>query len=278
MGDSSVAPPATPPVPPKRKLRLTLMDHHVLQTIATNGFQTYAELRQGCLKEAGRTWAWDRLRRLSDENLLHECRDDKGALLGWALHPNTNTEVIGVDPETMKAAQRVPHYKTSFQHDLALRDVRSILIQSSAITRWIPEHALKREIARRYHYLTERLRREKLMSVPDALLHIKSGRTDSKAALELELTRKSKKRLSQKFEEYALSSEIGFAFFVVKGEKLLRFLSDVHRQTVSNSVRIKLSRRQNGIYFVEYSELKRRGLDAGFVGIEDRFTLRELAA
>ncbi|MGZ6311231.1 MAG: hypothetical protein ACXWOH_11395 [Bdellovibrionota bacterium] len=112
--------------------------------------------------------------------------------------------------------------------------------------------------------------------IPDALLLLKSGGVESKAAFELELSQKSRKILCEKFEAYLVSKEFDFSFFVAKDERLLEVLKRAYDYTVANSLKVKIAKERNGIYFATLGEIRRKGIDAEFVGAHDTLSFAEL--
>ena len=148
---------------------------------------------------------------------------------------------------------------------------------SPVIKKWIPEQKLRHDLMARFHYLHAIDKGEKLGGLPDALLHIYSGGQDSKAALELELTQKSRKRLYKKLEAHILSPDYDFVLYIIEGEKLFSVLVDAYKHVKEKSVQVKISRKQNGIYLVFLSELQKNGLNAKFQGTQDSFSFADLA-
>ena len=130
----------------------------------------------------------------------------------------------------------------------------------------------------RFAYLHAHDKSEKILALPDALLYLKSGGQDSKAALELELKQKSRRRIFRKFEAHITQPEFDFVFYIVEGEPLLHKLWNIYEEVRKKSVRVKFKKNQNGIYFVTLSDIRKRGLNALFKGIEDSFSLVDLAS
>jgi hypothetical protein len=257
---------------------LTAADHAAIQLIATEGFQTYHELSAGPLKDDNRTHRWDRMKRLVRMGLLRECHSDSGGILGWAIQPKGVGKHYAHAPQALQDAGKVPLYRTSFSHDVVLRRIKGYLTQSPAVTRWIPEHLLKAQVMREFQYFNHHDRREKLLLVPDALLHLQSGGTESKAALELELTQKARRRLYQKIEAYVVSEDFDYVFFVAKDENLKRLLLDVYREVVSRSTCVKIAKQQNGIYFSTLPLLQKHGVHAKFSGDHDTLSFADLSS
>jgi hypothetical protein len=161
---------------------------------------------------------------------------------------------------------------------MILREIQRLLEKSSAIQSWVPEQKLKQELLARFHYLHAQGKGEKLGGLPDAILNLRSDGEESRAALELELTQKSKRRLFRKFEGHITNPDYDFVFYIVEGRSLLDRLWEVYENVRENSSRVKSEKTQNGIYFIELSELRKSALKAEFKGIDDSFSFQDLAA
>lgn len=260
-------------------MRITATDRDVLINIAKRGFQSYQELRNGPLKEFTREHSWASMRKLVKMGYLAMARGDGGEIRGWYLtskggklfegHPTSEGWVL---------TARSPSYRTSYHHDLVLREIQSLLEVSPVITKWIPEQRLRSDLMQRIFYLHAHDKSEKVAALPDALLHLNSDAKESKAALELELKQKSRRRLFRKFEAHIVNSDFDFVFYIVEGRSLLDTLWGVYNEVCKNSVRVKFEKKQNGIFFAELSEVRKLGLKAKFIGIQDSFSFADLAA
>lgn len=259
--------------------RCTKTDHEVLLKIARIGFQSYPELRAGPLKDFSREHSWTCMKKLVEMGLLAEAKGDGGEIRGWFLAPKGGKlfENFATD-EGWAVASRSPSYRTSYHHDRVLREIQSLLEVSPAIKKWVPEQKLRRDLMQRFFYLHAQDKSEKVAALPDALLHLRSGGQDSKAALELELRQKSRRRLFRKFEAHIIHSDFDFVFYIVEGESLLRTLWSVYKEVREKSVHVKFAKRQNGIFFAELSEVRKLGLQAKFKGVHDTFSLADLTA
>ena len=257
--------------------RLTTRDWAILRLIAKVGFQTYAELRLGPVRQASRAHSWVILKKLVEMSYLSEVRGDGDEIRGWSLAPNGVREFEKYrDNESWAVGSNAPRYRTSFRHDTILREIQGALSRSSVIRSWVPEQKLRQELLSRFHYLRAQDKSEKLGGLPDAILHLYSAGKESTAALELELTQKSKRRLFRKFESHITNSEYDYVFYVVEGAPLLDRLWAVYEDVRENSPRVKIERNQNGIYFVELSALRKNPLHAKFEGARDSFSLQDL--
>jgi hypothetical protein len=216
------------------------------------------------------------MKRLVQRGILTESLSDSGSILGWSVNKGARSKLCFLTSSDETLAKKGPVYRTSYIHDVALRQVRETLEASKAITRWIPEHVLKAEVMRRHPFLHHQDRNEKLIAVPDALLHLRSGGVDSKAAIELELTQKSKKRLYKKIEAYVTTDDFNYAFFIAGTDHLMNVLQEVHKNVLATSWRVKLRKQRNGIYFATLENIRTQGIHAQFVAVHDTLSFAEL--
>lgn len=256
---------------------ITNRDQEVLKQIARDGFQTYQELRFGILNGVNRTHAWDLMKKLVTMGLVVEIEGDGGGIRGWSLSPKGQQVLVQSNVEDSWPDVRPPSYKTSFEHDRILREVRRLLCKSPAIKKWVPEHVLRAQIMGHMMSLSHRERSAKLLTVPDALFQFECRGKVFKAALELELTRKSRKRIWQKLESHITSNAFEYVFFVLNDEKLMQLLWSLYEAVRGSSPRVKFASKQNGIYFITLDNLSSKELGAEFKGIQDTFRISDLA-
>jgi hypothetical protein len=246
----------------------------VLNKIADEGFQTYPELRSTVLQNVTRQHSWKLLKKLNTAGFLSECRGDGGGIRGWALSQTGQNQIRINRDDGWKSEYRYPLYKTAYDHDVTLREVKNIFLGSPSITQWTPEYIVKSNAMRAIQYLNHKEKRRKLTAIPDALFQFESADQNFKAALELEMTRKSRSRLLHKFESQVTDSNFDFIFYVVNGEPLMQVLWDTYREVLSQSLRVKMKSQPNGIYFALLENLRRDRLQALFTGKKDTFSFQ----
>ena len=254
----------------------TQNDILILLAIAKDGFQTYRELRAGPLKQISRAHSWVVMKRLTRLGILRECIGDGGGIRGWTLSPTGQRSLQGQVAAEWMTNVKPPKYRTSFDHDVVLREIKAMLCNSPAVSDWTPEHVLKAETMAKVRNLGGRDKGDRMRAVPDAIFKVKHGTKQYMAALELELTQKSKKRLFERFEAHVTNPQTDFSFFIVKGQPLLDSLWKVYRETMAKSFRVKLKSPQNGIYFCELGDLQAKGLSAKFTGLRDSIRFADL--
>lgn len=274
MGNQAVMTCIASKIGRPRGSSLTQTDIQVLRQIAKQGFQTYSELRVTALSGKSRQHSWRLLKRLVALEHLNECRGDGGRISGWVLTLKARKDLSHLFEKGWAVDRRPPSYRTSHDHDVVLREIRGLLEQSPIVSDWVPEHVIKADAMSRIKYLGARDRSAKLLAIPDALFQLKSGAQNTRGALELELTRKSKKRIFQKLEAHILSSEFDFVFTVLDGDSLLKLHWEIYQEVIASSVRLKIKDQQNGIYFSTLQNLREHRLHAIFNGLSGTFSLK----
>ena len=258
---------------------LSKTDYAIIDQIAREGFQTYSELREGPLKGRDRSYSWQLMKRLVRLGVIQECNSGGGGrgILGWSIPRKTIPKLKASGNPEWSELHTGPSYRTSFQHDLILRRIKKLLTASQLITDWVPEHVLKSDAVSRFQYIAPRNRYEKLFLVPDAIVHLGPPERRSNAALELELTRKSRRRIYKKLEAYVTSKDFDYAFFILGSEPLLSVFQEIYRDVRDTSITAKLETDPNEIYFTTLANIQSCGLTARFLGAHDTLSLADLS-
>lgn len=262
----------------QKGFKLTITDFQVIEKIASLGLQSYQQLRDGILKDRHRVAVWARMKRLSREDLVRECRGDNGQILAWAITTKGASMVYEDQDQARQIARRAPVYRSTFNHDRVLIDVREILSKSPVITHWESEAALRADVMRKFYFLSPEARSERTAFIPDAILSLNNRGQCKKAALEVELSQKSRSRIFKKLEAQILSPDYNFVFYVVQGESLMKKLIEIYKAVRADSIRVKIANKQNGIYFVSLADIQNLKLKAKFKGVESGFSFEDLQA
>jgi hypothetical protein len=197
--------------------------------------------------------------------------------LGWRLNTRDYKVRKWLDDRFPKPIKRAPVYRTSFDHDQTVDRVVTRLSEASVVEGFTPEQVLRSEVGRQCWHLTALERKEKRSAVPDAVLDLNVRDSPMKVALELELSRKTKKRIFQKLEHYLIQSEYKFTFYVLKGMPLLELFYSLYRETLEKSIHVKCRKEKNGIYFSTLENIFENGPDAKFRGLDNAISLNELS-
>jgi hypothetical protein len=165
-------------------------------------------------------------------------------------------------------------YKTQFEHDQLLIDIRGVLEKSPLVKDFRSEAEIRRALLAGDKRL---LHWESLPSVPDAAFLLRVPGHEQNAVLELELTPKKRQRYSRIFRNHLLAKEWSLVFYVVRDEPfkqlLMKLLGDVKRK----DIQVQIAKRINGIYFCTLDDFLKRELSVPFTNGKEEISFGEIA-
>jgi hypothetical protein len=256
--------------------RMTETDIEIIKMISESGVQSYENLKATVLKDYSKSQSWKIPKRLVKQGWLLESYGDRSTFLGWRLNTRDYKTRNWISQMLGTHVKRAPIYRTNFDHDQMLDRIIRSLRKAKVVEGFTPEHVLRRETAQRYWYMSDLEKRDRAIAVPDAILDLNIKGRSIKVALELEASRKSKKRIYDKLEHYLIHPELPFTFYVIKGKQLLEDFQSTYRLVLEKSLRVKLGPKMNGIYFSELQNILDNGPDAKFQGLDNDISLNSL--
>lgn len=164
-------------------------------------------------------------------------------------------------------------YKTEFEHDQLLIDVRRILLKSPLVSDFRTEGEVKKEMLKTQ---TGVIDWKNLPHIPDATFHLKTTTTVRRIAVELELSRKSRARYRKIFRSHLLSNKWDIVFYIVKDEVLQKHLRQELVETKKTDTRIKVASSINGIYFCSLAEFQSKELFVKFSNGKQEVSIGEM--
>ena len=258
-------------------ITLTPTDHAVIAQIAAKGFQDHKALRKSCLATVSPSHSWVILKRLVKADYLYEDSNGMGRINGWTLSERTRRVISKQDDAPIATKYAVPIYRNPYRHNALLLELQDTFSKVPSFIQWTPEHVIKADTAREFQLLHVKDQRAKMANVPDAMIHFKS--TNGKirvAALELELTPKTKRRIYKKIEAHISNPAFNWAVFVVGNEALFKLYWNTYLSVIENSLQVRLLQKQNGIYFALLENLQRDQLSAILRSPNHSFALSQL--
>lgn len=256
------------------KLRLTSQQKEVVRLILKTGFQSLSELRVGPLRAYRRDYCYKFLKKLEDRNVLTRSELRPGLIAGWVISTKFKHLLVNSGWEA-SSIPKSPSYRGSYEHDLILRTLQSIFERSYPITSWTSEMQIRsKKIAFRIGE-SEETRRKREASIPDGVFTFRHKGEIYTAALELERTQRSKKRLFQKIEQRLLSKDYNFVFYVVEKASLEKALRSVVADVLGRSIEVSIAHRLNGIYFALLSEVQENPRLVAFRGLKNTFQFED---
>jgi hypothetical protein len=199
---------------------------------------------------------------------------DGGMRLGYRARRRAVNVLKSLGMELPPLTDLGAAYRSGFDHDRNVLDLRNILESSELVTGFQPEHAVREALARRYGYRDSDGSGYK---VPDGFFQLRTAKGCFRVALELEIAVKAKARYRKALKQLSLSPDWDVAFIVAAEASRIGLLQGILADLRSNDFDLKRSGRRNAIYFASLDEFQRRKLEGTFKGEGKTFSLASLA-
>ncbi len=205
--------------------------------------------------------------------LIENVEGDGAATIGYRL-TKKGTEYFSAmfNEQTMPATRR--GYKTQFEHDQLLIDVRHILQLSPLVKNFKIEAEIRRRILSAQ---TGKRNWDEMPAIPDAAFRFETPEQSMVVAIELELTPKVRSRYTGIFRNHLLSKDWGLVIYIVKDrnfqEKLMRILSEIKVK----DIHVRIAKNVNGIYFCELNDFLKLKLSAPLTNGKREISLQQIA-
>lgn len=253
---------------------LTLRDQRILLLLGEHGCVTAERIK-------GHFWNnnpksrlhFRRIGILKRRNLIENVEGDGGITIGYRLTKKGRALVSEKfkdwrDPPTRRG------YKTQFEHDQLLIDIRGIFAESPIVKDFKTESDVRREMmtaaVQRQHW-------EKRPLVPDATFLMEVPGKKMRVAIELELTGKTRPRYTRIFRNHLLTKNWQLVIYVVKDELLRKRLMDHLSEVKRTDIHVRIEKSVNGIYFCGLDEFLKARLDAPFSNGKKEISLNQIA-
>jgi hypothetical protein len=206
-------------------------------------------------------------------NLIDIVLGDQGVGIGYRITKKGRGILLekgaSVTTQTNKKT-----YKTQFEHDQLLIEVRSILESSPVVKDFKSEAEVKYELLAGRRGPPDW---KDALAVPDGTFIYEVPGQRIRVAVELELTQKSRARYFKILRGHLLNKTWGMAFYIVKDESLILKMRGLLDEIKSHDVRVRVARKINGVYLCSLEEFRRERLKANFSNGKETFSLGEVA-
>lgn len=258
----------------RRRPKLTARDERILLLIGEYGCVSAERIKKHFWNstEGSRTH-YRRIGILRRRGLVENTVGDRSMTIGYRLTLRGKRIVSGLGSKGSSVVNR-RSYKTQFEHDQLLIDIRGVLEKSPLVKYFRSEREIRRDLLSGEKRL---LHWESLPSVPDAAFLLKIPGHEQNAALELELTPKKRQRYSRIFRSHLLSKDWNLVFYVVRDEPFKRLLMRLLGEVKSEDLQVQVAKRINGIYFCTLEEFQKRELKVPFSNGKEEISLAEIA-
>ena len=259
---------------PSRR-HLCSVDSAIIRVLAKNRFANVHDLRARLPGLSDKYNLFRRLRYLAKVELVEPLMGDGGNRLGYRLTAKgvSFSRAAALANEAILNSR--PTFRSQFDHDQVVNEVRDIILTSPIISEFISESELR---SQNEDSRMSRLIDTRDWKVPDALFSLSTSGTLMKTALEVELTQKANARYSKIVEALLTSRKFQFAFFVCRDEKIIRPIAAAIEHARAKNPLVRASNRSNGIYFSAVDLLREKRLHAPWFGEGTSFTLADLAS
>jgi hypothetical protein len=214
-----------------------------------------------------------RLAILKQENWVETVYGDGATPLGYRL-TRKGRKMVGIGTDVTDLAAQRRGYKTQYEHDQLLIDVRRIFEGSPLVRGFRTEAEIKRAIFRNQTKIGDW---RNAPTVPDAIFTFDVPGHPLRIVVELELTAKSRNRYTKILSNHLLAQDWDVVFYLVRGDEFLLRLRALLGEIRQTEARVRVANEVNGIYFCSLDKFLAEGLAAPFVGEKREISLKEMA-
>lgn len=263
-----------PPRKRRRRPKLTARDERILLLIGEYGCVAPERIKNLFWKSTKDSKTHiRRIGILRKRGLLEAVVGDRALTICYRLTLRGKRIVAQLGPARASAINR-RSYKTQFEHDQLLIDIRGVLEKSPLVKDFRSEAEIRRALLTGDKKL---LHWENLPSIPDAAFLFAIPGHEQRAVLELELTPKKRQRYSRIFRNHLLAKEWGLVFYVVRDEPFKQLLMQILAAVKAKDVQVQIAKRVNGIYFCTLEDFQKRELRVPFTNGKEEISLAEIA-
>ena len=191
-------------------------DAQILAHLAKHGFASPKNIEDTFFSGRANRNHYRSIARLRKKGFVENLTGDHNHLLGY----KPTKRGLRVAELLTKTPSLSPHrfkFRTTYDHDELLIQIRSIFESSTLVSHFQPEVVLREQLATRYgHKEVEGLG----YKVPDGLFVLQTQKRNFRVALELELTRKSSCRYRKIIKQLARSRDWDIILYIVKNKHI----------------------------------------------------------
>jgi len=257
-----------------RKQKITSRDRMILSLLGEYGCISAGRLKSHFWKTNAKSDThYRRIGVLKKHRFIENVRGDGGITIGYRLtKKGKRFLLLGSSIESKSVLRK--SYRTDFEHDQLLIDLRSMFRESPLVGDFKTEAEVRAEL---FSNKTKLIHWESAPTIPDATFVFKAPGHQMRVALELELTAKVKRRYARIFRSHLLSKNWKMIIYIVKDvnfqKRLMKILNDIKER----DVQVRLAGEINGIYFCSLGEFLHNRLDAKLTNGKREISLQQIA-
>jgi hypothetical protein len=258
----------------RRRPKLTGRDERILALLGEYGCVAGDRIKSYFWNSTPASCAhYRRLGILRQRGLIENVLGDRSIAIGYRL-TKRGEEALTKLKATKPGLLNRRAYKTQFEHDQLLIDVRRILEKSPLISDFRAEPEIRRDLlngkAKLLHW-------ENAPMIPDATFAFSTPGQKMRMAAELELTLKTRRRYTKIFRNHLLSKNWQMVIYVVKGEDLHDRLMKLLNEVKTTDLEVTLAKSINGIYFCALEEFLKKGLSVPMTNGKKEISFEQIA-
>lgn len=214
-----------------------------------------------------------RLGILKRMGLIESVIGDQGFGLGYRISPKGQKALT----EHGTISEHIPinrGYRTPYEHDLLMYDIRDILEASPIVQEFKTEGDVRNELlAGKKGPIDWR----NTPTIPDGTFVYEVPGQRLRIALEIEVTMKSRARYFKILRNHLLNKTWDMAFYIMRDQSMLSRLMKLADEVQAQDAAIRVAKKVNGIYFCLLEEIQSQKLKAKFTNGKRTISLDELA-
>lgn len=214
-----------------------------------------------------------RLGILKKLSLIENVLGDQGVGLGYRISKHGQKLLLNRGQSIDGAVAR-RSYKTQFEHDQLLIDIRRILESSPVVKDFQTEAAVKNELLGGQKGPIDW---KTAPTIPDGTFIYEVPGQRLRVALELEITQKSRARYFKIFRNHLLNKNWNMAFYILRDQAMLENVLAILEEVKVEDVTVRVAKKVNGIYLCALDLFLKDELKAQFTDGKKEISLDELA-
>jgi len=258
----------------RRRPRLTERDQEILALLGRYGCVSAKRIKTYFWRSTRNSRAhYRRMGMLKRRGLVENVAGDSDLTIGYRLTKNGKRALAKWNVDQRRPLLR-RSYKTQFEHDQLLIDIRRIL-EKSPIVR---EFKTETELLPLLIDGKDRLRnREERITVPDASFVLAVPGRELRVAVELELSSKQKKRYAKLFRGHLLAKPWQLVIYIVRDRNMQARLMKNLEEVKTTDIHVRIAKIVNGIYFCTLEEFLAKELAVPLANGKKEISLAQIA-
>jgi len=258
----------------KRGPRLTVRDQRILFLLGEYGCVSADRIKSHFWNSSTKSRAhYRRLGLLMRWQLVENVGGDRFKTLGYRLTKKGRAVLVRLSGRSSSMFIR-RNYKTQFDHDQMLIDVRGILQESPLVRDFKSESEIRHELVSETVRL---LNWEKQPTIPDASFIFEVPGKRICVAVELELTPKFRKRYTKIFRGHLLSQDWKLVIYIVRDKNLRDRIMGILNDIKVNDIQVRVAKTVNGIYFCSLDDFLSMRLATPLTNGKREISLEQIA-